>query len=377
MLYVTFNDAPSGIYFSQVTDVCKFLKQQVSVPNVKLIAFISIRSFWTKRALIRTELPGAIVIPMFPTMRLWKFNLLTLSILTIFFNGSRIIARGPYACWLALSLRKFRYTPTVVFDARGAYAAELNEYSVVEDKSVKDGITRLEAKVLKEADFRMAVSSKLVSYWKEIYGYDSDEHAVIPCTLNSSFTAALPDSATLERCKIALGFNSDDVILTYSGSSAGWQSFSMVDEFLTQLIGANPKLKVLFLSPSLPEGLVSSRYFPGRILNKWVKPAEVSALLAVCDYGLIIRERSVTNRVSSPVKFAEYLSCGLSILISAEIGDYSEFVSANSCGTIIHDIRTPLVLHPISRALKMQYHALALKEFSKASFKTSYQQIAR
>ena len=51
-----------------------------------------------------------------------------------------------------------------------------------------------------------------------------------------------------------------------------------------------------------------------------------------CDYGLIIRDESITNQVSSPVKFAEYLYAGLKIIISSNIGDYSKFVLDNDCG---------------------------------------------
>ena len=55
------------------------------------------------------------------------------------------------------------------------------------------------------------------------------------------------------------------------------------------------------------------------------------------DYGLLIRENSFTNQVASPVKFAEYLCCGLPVIISERLGDYSEFVEKNGCGYIIKD----------------------------------------
>ena len=47
------------------------------------------------------------------------------------------------------------------------------------------------------------------------------------------------------------------------------------------------------------------------------------------------RESSVTNQVASPVKIAEYLSCGLKIIISKNLGDYSEMIEKYNLGYII------------------------------------------
>ena len=61
---------------------------------------------------------------------------------------------------------------------------------------------------------------------------------------------------------------------------------------------------------------------------------EVPIVLSACDMGILIREDSVTNRVASPTKFAEYLSAGLQVIITNNIGDYSDFVKVHQCGII-------------------------------------------
>jgi hypothetical protein len=57
--------------------------------------------------------------------------------------------------------------------------------------------------------------------------------------------------------------------------------------------------------------------------------------LDIADYGILLREKSITNKVASPVKCAKYLSRGLKVLISPEIGDYSDWVKNNDLGFII------------------------------------------
>jgi len=74
--------------------------------------------------------------------------------------------------------------------------------------------------------------------------------------------------------------------------------------------------------------------FPNQVSRKWLKHEEVTSFLLACDWGILIREQSVTNKVASPTKFAEYLSAGLPVIISENLGDYTEFVKNNDCGII-------------------------------------------
>ncbi|HTB32520.1 MAG TPA: hypothetical protein VK808_10865 [Bacteroidia bacterium] len=373
MLYITFNDAPSGIYLGQVTDVCNYLEKRLPV-KIRLIAFVSIRTFLKDRRAIRLEFSRAIVVPMFPTMSLWRLNLFTLFFLQLFRSEKISISRGPYATWLALCIKKTGLIQKVCFDARGAYDAELHEYGVVKNKRIVRGIKSLEGEVLRRADFRLAVSNSLVTYWQQNYGYKDNRHVVIPCTLYSGFLEPLPFKESSLIVKQELGVAQEDILLSYSGSSSGWQSFEMVKKFLAVQLKKNPLLKIIFLSSALPEGL-NEEPFKGRLIQKWVRPSEVKRILSVCDYGLIIREKSVTNKVSSPVKFAEYLSCGLQILISPEIGDYSDFVLRNDCGQLVSDVRHELDLSKIGYNRKVEYRELAIRYFSKETYLESYKKI--
>jgi hypothetical protein len=374
MLYITFNDAPSGIYFSQVTDVCNFLNKELGA-RIRLVAFISIRSFLSNRAQIRKEFAGAVVLPMVPRIRFWRLNLLNLFLVTLFIRPGRILARGPYACWLALKIRSLGLTKSVCLDARGAYAAELTEYHVVEDENMKKEIGPLEKEVLLKSDLRVAISEQLVEYWKKISDYSGQAHLVIPCTLGAYFISQLPSEAKVAQTRKELGFSENDIVIAYSGSSAGWQSFSLINDFLAILLRDNPRIKILFMARHMLPALTIQKTYASRIVQEWVDPSGVNRLLTACDYGLIIREPSVTNSVSSPVKFAEYLSCGLKLLISENIGDYTDFVLKHGCGQIIHRFDQPIQISQPSRAEKESSNALALSRFSKMACKDSFRKL--
>ena len=74
------------------------------------------------------------------------------------------------------------------------------------------------------------------------------------------------------------------------------------------------------------------------MINKFVEPKQIRSYLQCCDYGILFREKNGTNIVSSPVKFGKYLSCGLKILISDNVGDYSDLVYKNNLGHVISDL---------------------------------------
>ena len=75
--------------------------------------------------------------------------------------------------------------------------------------------------------------------------------------------------------------------------------------------------------------------YPTRISCNWVPHINIRNYLLCGDYGILIRAQSITNTVAAPTKFAEYLISGLRVLISANLGDYSDFVSQFRCGEVV------------------------------------------
>ena len=158
------------------------------------------------------------------------------------------------------------------------------------------------------------------------------------------------------------------------GSSAGWQSFNLVDDFLFKLFNENEHIKLIFLSNEIPKESKKFKKFEDRINTKWLKPEEVGSLMIVADYGILIREESVTNQVASPVKFAEYLACGLQVLISEGIGDFTDFVKQQNCGYLFNE-NIKIATVPFTQ--KAKNHQLALQYFIKEAHinKATYQKL--
>jgi hypothetical protein len=367
MIYLTYNDPPSGIYHSQVIDVVNYM-DHLKPKTVKLIALISLRKFFANKQKITTRCRHAMVLPMVPKAAYWHLNFYLLALVLLFHKDRTIMARGPFATNLALRLRQFGFCKKVIFDARGAYHAELNEYNVVNNESLKQQIKALEQKALDKSDFRLAVSGALVSYWQESYGYKKDKHVVIPCTLSNDFGVFFPTREQIEERRREMGYDADEIIFIYSGSSAGWQSFALVDDMMCAYL-KNPKAKLIVLSDHFDASFQVMQHFKEKVSVRFVEPSKVKDFLFVSDYGILYREQSVTNQVASPVKFAEYLNAGLKVIISENLGDYTDFASFEDLNI------DPASPGPVPYTEKIRIHTLSLACYTKERFKEHYMEL--
>jgi hypothetical protein len=273
---------------------------------------------------------------------------------------------------LAISLKKNNLAHRVCFDSRGAYDAEFNEYNVASNERINQEIFSLEKRAVLDSDFRIAVSGKLLAYWKERYGYSLKNHVVIPCTLNTFNIESTGQQNNAEAMRKSMGYSDKDVVFVYAGSSAGWQSLKLIDEFLCDQMGRNDNARAMLLIKNGNSNMNVLRSYSGRVTVKWVAEEQVTDILSCCDYGLLIRESSVTNSVAAPVKFAEYLGAGLKVVISEGIGDYSEFVRKNNCGYVVDPLYKGSNLSRPTSDEKKYNSSLALKYFSKGKYLEEY-----
>lgn len=373
VVYLTFNDAPSGVFNSQVADVVNFLQDEGQ--PTRLVSFISVRGFSEARKKIKKQCAKAIVLPMFPGVKNWKMNLPVLIGLLLFLRPRVVMARGVFATFLArrarLQLRYFR----VIFDARGAYHAEFEEYRLIDDPAIIARVKKLEKKAIARSDGQLAVSKALVRYWQEQYGIDTSRTArIVPCTLHRQHEKPLlPEDERLEQ-RAQLGIEPENTLLVYSGSSAGWQSLDGLFTWLAEQMESQPHLRLLLLTPMVELKGTKLEKFADRVITRWVSPDKVHELLSLGDYGLLIREPSATNRVASPTKFAEYLSAGLKVIISPGLGDFSDFTRQHQCGHMLGEEPIP-PLAPLGHSEREDSHKLAMAHFTKQQFREEYSRL--
>jgi len=227
-------------------------------------------------------------------------------------------------------------------------------------------VKAMEEKAVNKSDFRIAVSNKLMAYWEQLYEFNqSKDTVIIPCTLGLNFKFLDEEEYKIKRSEMrdVMGYDDNDIVCVYAGSVVGWQSFDLMYEILENLM-KNNSMKLLFLSPEDHQIEKLKGKFKSAVKNIFVKHFEVQKYLIACDFGLLLRKNSITNSVASPTKFAEYLAAGLKIIVSENVGDYSEFTLKHNCGYIVDELKDQN-LHQPSVAEKLQIIKIAESNFSK------------
>jgi hypothetical protein len=232
-------------------------------------------------------------------------------------------------------------------------------------------IHQLEKQAVILSDFRIAVSEQLVQFWKTEFSYNFQKHVIIPCTVNKVFEELHISDESIKKSRELLGLKKEDLVFMYSGSIAGWQSFELLSNFLDHILAASPSYKVVFLSDFNDCILALKNKFPGQIINKKLRPNEVPNYLISGDYGILIREETITNKVASPVKFAEYLTCGLKVVISNNLGDYSSFITENPLLAVDPGYKFQII--PINEKKKIREESIA--KFTKRQYRSFYKSV--
>jgi len=335
IIYFTFNEPVNGVYISQVIDVVRHFKTEGF--NTQIIAIFSIKNYWKNRKTLKKYNQSSISLPAFPKLKNWPLNGIWLRILFPLLTGHHIICRGPIATNLAI---KYKKNATIIYDGRGAIWAEQKEYGVFNGSGIENQLFDLEKKAVLHSHKQIAVSSQLVEYWRNNFGYTQDTYRVIPCTLSEieeNIQAPMPKKI---RIFLHEANKKNHIILVFSGGNGKWQQIEQICQFVDHLLKNQSNISALFLTPVNSSIKNLSKDYPDKILNVLVKPRDVYPILKKCDYGIVLREQNITNKVASPVKVAEYLFAGLKVIISPNLGDYSEMIAINNLGFVLQDIKT-------------------------------------
>ena len=165
-----------------------------------------------------------------------------------------------------------------------------------------------------------------------------EDITVIPSCFNeSSFHF---DAAARTDIRQAFGLSSDDTLLCYSGGTNAWQRIGDIVSVLKEVCSRNGTCKALFLTTNQAEvtrRLKEAQFPAEQSFIRKCTHTEVHRFLSAADIGIIMRHDISVNNVASPVKVGEYLACGLPVILTRGIGDYSEMLPTAGVGLLLNE----------------------------------------
>ncbi|MCO5171731.1 MAG: glycosyltransferase [Planctomycetes bacterium] len=269
-------------------------------------------------------------------------------------------ARGLWAAYAALGAarRLPRGLVRVVYDARGDHEAE-HAFHVAgrgdaRDRRVRPGLARIrraEAIVCRRAARVLCVSDALRDVLEARHPGTAAKADVIPCGVDDLRFRPDPAARAAARQRLGLG---DKFVVCYAGALGPYHLPEQVVRAGAVARRVRHDAHLLLVTPEVERGRALAAAVglgPDAATVVAASHDEVPALLNAADVGLLLRREDPVNAVASPTKLAEYLACGLPVIVSDGIGDASALVREERVGEVVRDVDDPVALERALRRL--------------------------
>lgn len=213
-------------------------------------------------------------------------------------------------------------------DADGPLSEEYVEVGLLTRDSVPYRMTSwAEDQCLRSAD---AVAVLTEKRRLQVAGCTRGEITVLPCGVDTEHF--VPHANMRVRTDLGL----DGIVLVYAGKAGGWYLTDAMLDFVKVAGEVLGKVTLLVLTTEDPQHFTGPAAVRG--LSWVVRSAnreQMPRYLAAGDVGLSFVLPSLSKTACSPVKNGEYLACGLPIVTTAGIGDYSDLVARMRVGIVV------------------------------------------
>lgn len=200
-------------------------------------------------------------------------------------------------------------------------------------------LSRIEQFALSCLSGVVLVSEKMKEHLMEKYGSENDNYFVLPCLSD------LIVNQDVERKPMSF---------VYVGGAAEWQKIDMIIDTFALIKESYPQASLDFISrdnekikSKIQESAHAELLANVRIYSISDRQ-EMSSALSQYTYGFLFRDDIAVNKVASPIKFLEYLSCGVSPILSDCIGDYSAFAQQEKVGLVVTGLETKPLLKALN-----------------------------
>jgi glycosyltransferase involved in cell wall biosynthesis len=208
-----------------------------------------------------------------------------------------------------------------LFDVRGFLAQEYIDAGHWPAASALSRLTAgLEKSLLDAASGLVFLTQRAANAYEADRTSDDRPVVVIPCAVD--LRRFRFDPTARARLREEWGFERQTVMV-YSGSLGSWYLPGEMLDFLAVARSTLHDLRFLVLTPqpAIAQAEAQKRGLNHLLIVRSVTSAEVPAYLSAADFGVAFISPAPSKAASSPTKLAEYLACGLPVVMNAGIGD--------------------------------------------------------
>ncbi|CAK4070487.1 glycosyltransferase [Vibrio sp. 16] len=328
LLYVSDSFRSLSVFESQVHTLCNKHAERY---DVTLLALCKASE------MSLPSLPGAKYklekfkkLPKFFSMFSQKIALLTFKQASLFEQADIIHCRGHIGTLFALLVcRKHGINKPIISDIRGVVPEEFLSLDIPLSSLYSKLANHVESYLFKNIDQFFFVSSNMEAHYRQKYGKYSFSSEIYPTIVNDELF--FQDDEKRKKKREELGYSKENKVYCYVGNTASWQKLDSILTAFDNKSRKDDELRLLVVTTE--PGAVKEMLQNLGIVNPHITVTSseyknVPQFLNAADYGLLIRDDNVVNRVASPTKRNEYAACGLPIVTRlADIGELKKHES--------------------------------------------------
>jgi len=253
-------------------------------------------------------------------------------------NGINIVhARAVVAALIGYPVARL-LSRKFIFDTRGIDSEEYVDAGLWKRNGVKHKIVSfLEGVLTRSSDHVIVLTEKFFEILKNKYHESGIKFSVIPCAADTEkFKPKRNESIRLSQ---APAFK-NKFIITYIGSVGTWYMLEeMIDFFKAarQCIDNAHLLLLIGKDRDYAKNMADKKGLGAQQFTiDSVSYDIIPDYLSSSNLGMFFIKPVFSKLSSSPVKFGEYLACGLPVVINSGIGDTEEIVRNDKVGVVIN-----------------------------------------
>lgn len=229
-----------------------------------------------------------------------------------------------------------------IFDVRGLMAEEYADAGTLKRSSwLFKVLNRVEKTLIARADGIIVLTEKIAGAFRNGYIAAAKKPRItqiIPCCADlEKYTPQTPDTFLRDT----LGISGWPVFI-YVGSLGSWYA---LDEMLDFFLAAQRRWRdaQLLIITQSDRAMVKNRLSSKGVSEKKtvimaVDHEAIQRYIALAHVGLLFYKPAFSRCATSPTKLAEYLGCGLPVVVTEGVGDTSELVEREKIGTVLKDV---------------------------------------
>jgi glycosyltransferase involved in cell wall biosynthesis len=227
----------------------------------------------------------------------------------------------------------------LVFDCRGMLGDEyVDSGHWTSDRMEYRMLKAYEARAFRRAEGVVVLTNALRRWIDERAWFGKSTHVeAIPCCVDlESFVFDVDARADVRR---TLGWHAATV-LVYAGSLGSWYAEAEMARFAgTVRRAAEGPVRFLLLTRANADAFVGMLRAEGfaedAVVVRRARPEEMPRYLSAGDIGLSFIRSCFSKKGSSPTKVAEYLACGLPVVLNGDIGDQADLAAEREACVVL------------------------------------------